>query len=239
MAAGGAAPLLVARHDAFLEVVFNRPARRNALTLDVMGLLCRVLAEADGGDVGAVLLRGADGFFCSGLDLGEIDPSDVPIDAWSAVHDALSALEVPIVACVQGGAINAGAALVLGCDLVVAGESAYLQIMEAAMGVAPPMNAAWLALRYPPAVGAQLTLSCRPFKGPELLRLGIALDVLPDDDVVEHARRLASRIGSYPDFGGRSTKRILRLARGEVHGSASTLATALAAAPDPEAGGTT
>lgn len=235
--AGDVPPLLVESHEAFLEVIINRPARRNAVNLELMTALCRVLTDANDGGAGAVLLRGAGGFFCSGLDLGEFSPGEAPIEAWGAVHRALSGLEVPVVACLEGGAINAGAALVLGCDLVVAGENAYLQIMEAAMGVVPPMNAAWLALRHPPAVGNQLTLSCRPFSGPDLHRLGIALDVHPDDSVVEQSQQLATRIGSYPAGAGRATKRILRLSRGETHGSGSLTARTHTGVPDLEAGG--
>lgn len=209
-------PVLVERRGPVVEVVLNRPTRRNALTAAVMSSLAGAFGELAGSEVDAVLLRGAGGFFCSGIDVGEVEPADVSMQAWSAVHDALAVIDAPIVAAVEGGAINAGAALVLGCDLIVAGQNAYLQIMEATMGLTAPMNAAWLALRYPPAVGTQLALSCRRFKGPDLLRMGIALDVVPDDDVLEHARQLAARIASYPASAGRSTKQVLRHARGEV-----------------------
>jgi enoyl-CoA hydratase/carnithine racemase len=213
----GNEPVLVERHGSVVEVVLNRPTRRNALTVAVMSSLTEVFSGLAANDADAILLRGADGFFCSGIDVDEIEPADLSIEPWIAVHDALSALDVPVIACVEGGAINAGAALVLGSDLIVAGKNAYLQIMEATMGLTPPVNAAWLALRYPPAIGSQLALSCRRFDGSDLLRMGIALDVVADDDVLGHARQLAARIASYPSSASRSTKRMLRLARGDVH----------------------
>lgn len=216
-------PVLLQRNGAVAEVVLNRTARRNALTVETMGELRRVFTDLAYDDARAVVLRGADGFFCSGLDVNEIDPSAPSIDVWSAVHHALWNLEIPVVACLEGGAINAGAALALACDLMVAGDSAYIQMREAAMGVAPPMNAAWLAMRFPAAVGMQLALSCRAFKGPDLFRLGIALDVLADDEVLGHARRLAADIASYPLSGGRSAKQMLRLARGEADRFASAV----------------
>lgn len=144
------------------EVVLNRPHRRNALDTGAIAELTellRALAERD--DVAAVLLRGAAGFFCSGLDIKEIDVAEPPLAAWIALHEALAALPVPVIAALAGGAINAGAALALASDLLVAGDTAYLQINEAAMGLAAPVNAAWLTLRHPPAVAAQLLLSCR------------------------------------------------------------------------------
>lgn len=198
------------------EVVLDRAERRNALTPAVMVALregFEAIAEDQG--VGALVIRGSEGFFCSGLDLKEIDFSRPLTDEWVGAHRALDALDVPVIAAVTGGAINAGAALALACDLLVVGESAYVQVKEAQMGMTPPVNAAWLGLRYPAAVGLQLALSCRRFTGPELHRLGIALDVVPDDRVEDHARTLARELAAFPNGGAARTKQMLRAARGE------------------------
>lgn len=211
------APVLLERDGAVAEVVLNRPARKNALSPELMVALGEVLGDlARDPSVGAVLVRGADGFFCSGLDLKEISTANPPTPLWIAAHSALASIDAPVVAALTGGAINAGAALALACDLLVVGEQAYLQVKEAEMGMTPPVNAAWLAMRYPAAVGLQLALSCRRFPGPELQRLGIALDVVPDDDVVDHARGLAATLAGFPQRGAAKTKRALRDARGET-----------------------
>lgn len=225
--------VLIERDGAVAVVVLNRPTRRNALTLGVMDTLRGVFADLATSDAGAVVIRGAGGFFCSGLDVREIDPSVMSLSSWSAVHFAMSDLDIPVMACLEGGAINAGAALALACDLVVAGENAYIQMMEASMGVTPPMNAAWLALRYPAVVGMQLALSCRPFKGPDLSRLGVALDVVPDSEVLPHTLRLAAEIAAYPGAAGRSTKRVLRLARDEADRFSAAVSAAGAADAAP------
>lgn len=198
------------------EIILARPHRRNALTPAMMAALTEVIS-ATGADqrVGAIVIRGADGFFCSGLDLKEISTSNAPAQAWTGVHAALAAVDLPVVAAVQGGAINAGAALALACDLLVVGEDSYLQIKEAEMGMTPPVNAAWLALRYPPSVGLQLALSCRRFTGRDLHRLGVALDVVATPDVAEHARALAAQLAGYPRQGASAAKVTLRAARGE------------------------
>lgn len=207
-------PILLERDGAVAEIVLNRPHRRNALTPQTMDLLAEALGAV--GDAGAVLIRGADGYFCSGLDLKELDTAHPPTDHWITAHSKLADLDVPVIAALTGGAINAGAALALACDLLVAGETAYVQVKEAEMGMTPPVNATWLGLRYPASVGLQLALSCRRFTGPELQRLGIALDVVPDADVVGHARDLARTLASYPNGGAARTKRSLRDARGET-----------------------
>lgn len=223
-------PVLVRHIGPVAELVLNRPSRKNAINPELVSALKRTLGQLAVADVGAVLVRGAGAFFCSGLDTREIDPGAAQLDALADVHRALSLLDVPIVACVEGGAINAGAALVLACDLVVVAESAYLQIMEAAIGVTPPVNAAWLAVRHPASVAAQLALSCRAFGAAELVRMGIALDAVPDAEALDHSRRLAQRVGSYPRGAGRATKRVLQDARGERDRFPAALSAALATA---------
>lgn len=205
------ASVVVKRHDAVAQIVLNRPLRRNALSLEAIERLheaFRVVSHDP--TVGAVVLTGAGGYFCSGLDTKEIDPANGPIDAWFDVHDALDRIEVPVIAGVMGGAINAGAALALGSDLLVVGERSYLQVMEALLGVAAPVNAARLTLSYSAAFARQLMLSSRAFYGPDLLRLGVALDVVPDDEVESSSLRLAAEISAFPTRGATLAKQTLR-----------------------------
>jgi enoyl-CoA hydratase/carnithine racemase len=206
--------VLVEHRGPVAEVVLHRPARRNALTLEAIGTLTETFEKLGGSDVRAIVLHGGE-FFCSGLDTKELLTSAPPIEAWIATHRALARVEAPIVACLAGGAINAGAALVLAADLLVAGMTSYLQIGEAAMGMTPTVNAAWLAVRHPAAVASQLALGCRRVSGPDLHRLGIAAEVVPDDRVVDRGRALAAELAAYAGAGAARTKRVLRAARSE------------------------
>lgn len=209
--------VLLERVNGVAEIILNRPARRNAITREMLIAMLNTfeLLKADD-SISVVILRGAEGFFCSGLDLKEIDPINPPTADAIAAHSALAAMPVPIVAAVEGAAINAGAALALACDLLVCGRNSYLQIKEAEMGITPPINAAWLALRYPLSIGLQLALSCRRFGGEELYRLGMALDVVEDADVLNHARDLAGRMSAFPQHGAARTKMTILRARLET-----------------------
>lgn len=221
--------LLVERHGAVVDVVLNRPHRRNALSPTAIERLGDVFTELAGdADLGAVVLSGAGDFFCSGLDLKEIDPSNAPREQWLRVHQALARVGAPVVGAVAGGAVNAGAALALACDLLVVGETAYVQVMEASMGIGAPLNAAWLARRYPAAFGLQLALSCRPFRGPDLHRVGVAYEVLPDGEVVSGARTLAARLADFPNHGAALAKRDLGNARADIGPFTSTVEAVLA-----------
>jgi enoyl-CoA hydratase/carnithine racemase len=72
------------------------------------------------------------------------------------------------------------------------------------------MNLAWLLARRPASVAEQLTLSGRRFTGPDLHRLGIALDVVADGGVLDAARLLATEIASYPRAGALAIKATTR-----------------------------
>ena len=192
-------------HDGWAEIVLNRPERRNAINGPLGARLAQTLREADAAEnVQAVLLRGADGAFCSGLDLKEFNAEPPPewlprFNAiWRGAHKALFECGKPIVAALERYAINGGAALALAADLLVVGETAFLQVGEVKMGMAAPYNMAWLRLRHSENAAARLTITGRRFPGTELATLGIAYECVADEAVVERARQLATELGGYP-----------------------------------------
>jgi len=209
--------VLLSVDDGVASIILNRPARKNAITGPMMDRLAEAFQEAAvRDDVGAVLFHGADGGFCSGLDLGEYNADPPPdwlptsLDSLVAAHRAIYACPVPVVGALERFAINGGAAFALACDLLVAGQTAFLQVGEIRQGLAAPMNLAWLLARRPASVAEQLTLSGRRFTGPDLHRLGVALDVVADDGVLDAARVLATEIASYPRAGALAIKATTR-----------------------------
>lgn len=216
------AEVVVERTGRRVDIVLNRPERRNAVTRTLAVQLRDALVAVSADDsVGAVVLRGAGGAFCSGLDLQAAGPGlvDAPGEAWVAVHAALYSCRPPVVAALERFAINAGAALVLGSGLCVAGEGSFLQVSEIAMGVAAPMNQAWLHLRHSPAVADRVTLVGDRIEAFELLRLGIVTEVVADADVVTRAQALADVIASHPPAGLAAHAAVRRRLRAELDDS--------------------
>ena len=206
-------PVFSTRESGVAEIVLNRPARRNAVTGPLAKRLhAEIVAATEDDDVGVLLLRGAGGAFCSGLDLGEFR-ADPPPDwmpafsgLWLDVHAALYDCPKPIVAALERFAINAGSALALAADLLVAGEQAFLHVGEIQMGMAAPMNMAWLRLRHPESVAARLAIVGRRYTGAELERMGVASEVVADNEVLTRARELSATIAGYPPSGVRAIK---------------------------------
>ena len=158
---------VIEKHDGWAEVVLARPARKNA----IVPPMAKEVATAVNGlstqqDVAAIVIRGSDGAFCSGVDLKVLQSKEGDPDylgewdgeALREMHYALYRSAKPLIGVLERFAINAGAALVFACDLVVAGASSFLQIGEIQPGSDIPMNAGWLSVRSSEVVMARLAL---------------------------------------------------------------------------------
>lgn len=206
-------------HGLRVDIILSRPERKNSITSELAEQLRDAIrAVSHDADTQCILLRGDGGVFCSGIDLAVSGDGKKPgpMPAWPEVHAALYASPVPVVVALEKYAINAGAALALAAPMVVAGESSFLQVGELAIGVAAPMCAAWLHLRHAPAVADRLVYLADRVSAPELLRLGVVTEVVPDADVVSRAEELADRIAGYPVAGRVAMNQKWKQLRGEI-----------------------
>ena len=192
-------------HEGWAEVVLNRPETKNAINGPLgSGLAAAVRDLDDNDDVQVIVLRGAGGSFCSGLDLkafnADPEPDWLPDFGaiWRGAHKALYESKKPIIAALERYAINGGAALALAADLLIVGTSSFLQVGEVKLGMAAPYNMAWLRLRHSENVTAKLTITGRRFTGEELARMGVAYESVADEAVLSRACELAEELASYP-----------------------------------------
>ncbi len=211
------ATISIRRDDAIAEIALQRPERKNAITGPMVEELSRAVATLRADDACHVLLiAGGGGAFCSGLDLKEFNAEPAPAwraefqAGWRSLHEQLYELDKPVVCALERYAINAGSALALSADFLIAGETAFLQVGEVMQGRPAPMNLAWLRLRFGDALTRQVTLLGRRIPGPELLRLGIAFECAEDATVLDRARALAAEIAALPPAGMAATKTALR-----------------------------
>src|SRR5580693_2288907 len=148
--------LIVERKDGVVTVTMNRPARKNAAN----GVMWRELLAtfedvAADHDDRVMVLTGAGGACCSGADLGDAgdvagrpgDPYLVQMRALGDVALRLHRLPKPTIAKVGGIAAGAGMSMALGCDLVVASESARFSQIFAKRGLSVDFGASWLLPR--------------------------------------------------------------------------------------------
>ncbi|MBW4934368.1 enoyl-CoA hydratase-related protein [Marinobacter sp. F4206] len=127
---------------------------------------------------------------------------------------ALQAVEVPIIAAVNGPAIGAGFDLANMADIRIASDKAKFGETFLNLGIIPGDGGAWLMQRL---IGYQrafeLTMTGRIVEAAEARELGIVMEVVPAEDLMPQALKLASRMASQPPKATRLTKRLMKMAQ--------------------------
>lgn len=202
-------------------ITLNRPERLNALTFEVYAELrdtFAALAEHDA--VRAVVLTGAGRGFCSGGDveaiIGELLSRDREkllefTRMTSAVVRNMRALPKPVVAAVNGVAAGAGAVMALACDFRVGTDHSSFAFLFTKVGLAgADMGAAFL---LPRTVGlaraTEWLMLGEKISAKDAYRAGLLSCVVSDDDLMDEARGLATRLASGPSFALAKTKELL------------------------------
>jgi enoyl-CoA hydratase/carnithine racemase len=204
--------LLVERVGPVLTLTINRPARRNAMTWEVIAGLRRELARAKVDPaVRVVVLTGAgDKAFCAGADLSGMVPaepgglSDEYLDhhvarGWLAeLFEEMWQLGKPTIARVRGWAMAGGFGLALACDLVIAADDAKFGAPELNVGLWPYMVTVSLLRSMPPKKALELMLTSRVVGADEADRIGFVTRVVPADELDGAVADLAAVLASKP-----------------------------------------
>ena len=205
-------PVLLTRDTddpAVVVLTLNRPARYNALTVELKTALRAALALlADADDVRAAVLTGAGKAFCVGQDLGEhaealaADPGssfNTVVEHYNPIVTGLVDLPFPTVAAINGPCVGAGLGFAMSCDLRVA--AAGLKLATAFTGIGLTADSG-LSASLAHAVGVpramELLLLGEPFTSEEAHAWGIVRDVVPAEEVVASAVALARRLAAGP-----------------------------------------
>lgn len=187
--------VLLETADRVATVTLNRPQARNALSADLLAELRSAMATAGADDaVDVVVLTGADPAFCAGLDLKELGSTGRNLGTVSSPHP-WPVLDKPVVGAVNGVAVTGGLELALNCDVLVASERARFADTHARVGVLPGWG---LSVLLPQAVGfglaRRMSLTGDFLSAAEALRAGLVTEVVPHDELLPAAHRLAATI---------------------------------------------
>lgn len=211
--------------DGIVTLTLNDPDTRNAISdLPMIEALLAALDEANNDpEARVVILTGAGKAFSSGGNIkkmGQNGGLNDPLPARTRLNYrtgiqrlpvAFEALEIPVVAAVNGPAIGAGCDLTLMCDLRIAGESAKFAESFVKLGIVPGDGGAWL---LPRIVGfskaCEMALTGDLVDAAEAKAIGLVSQVVPDAELLTAARALAAKIAANPRHAVRMTKRLLR-----------------------------
>lgn len=202
-------------------LTLNRPDKLNAMTAELVQSLHEHLdALAVDPTVRVVVLTGAGRGFCAGLDLGGYGeaPHTEGLGRTQAgftvqrhiasLIPALRSLPQPVIAAVNGAAAGGGLALVLGSDIRLAARSAKFNAAFVRIGLsACDIGTSWILPRLVGAARAQeLMLTGRVFDAEEAYRIGLVVDLLDDDALLDAAITKAHEVMRNSPFGVALTK---------------------------------
>lgn len=206
--------LLTGPSEGVAVLTINRPEARNALNQNVR----RQLAEhftALGRDpeTRCIVLTGGSSFFAAGADLREIangTPVEIYLRHVERLWQAIAECPKPVIAAVNGYALGGGCELAMHADIIVAGENAKLGQPEIKVGIMPGAGGTQRLTR---AIGKfqamKLLLTGLPVSGREAFAMGLASEVVPDDEVQARALELARIVAEQPPLAAEQIKEAL------------------------------
>jgi 2-(1,2-epoxy-1,2-dihydrophenyl)acetyl-CoA isomerase len=195
----------VRKDGAVAVVTIDRPAKKNALTLEMRQSLLDAFGRfAQDEEVRAVVLTGAGDAFCSGADVqamggGGLAGMRARMRHMHAMIRAVHALDKPVVAAVRGAAAGVGWSLAMACDVIVASESARFSQVFTRIGLAPDGGAVWFLTRQlGPARAKEMVYAGRPLAAQEAQALGLVHRIVPDESVLDDALAQAREYAQGP-----------------------------------------
>jgi enoyl-CoA hydratase len=183
---------------------FNRPKALNALDSATLGELGQVLDEvaADRALRALVLTGAGEKAFVAGADIAEMSALS-PLEARRFAERGertlarLEALSVPTIAAVNGFALGGGCELAMACDLLYASDKARFGQPEVNLGLIPAFGGTQrLARRVGLPRALEVVLTGEMIDAAKAKEIGLALEVLPSEELIPHALRVARKIAS-------------------------------------------
>ena len=219
--------VLYEQDDRIVKITLNRPDTRNALSGDIIEGLVQYIQKADKDkNVGCVILTGAGKSFSSGGNLQEIKDmttknqmTQAQLEDWyrfgiQKIPLTMNSIDVPVIAAVNGHAVGAGNDLCTMCDIRIAGEDAKFSESFLRIGIIPGDGGSWF---LPKIIGLaranEMILTCDVLDANKALDWGLVSKVVPNENLIMEAQKLANKIASQPPEASRRAKRLLRMSQ--------------------------
>ena len=183
-------------------VTLNRPKALNALNSELIAELNAALALFESDDkVGCVVLTGSEKAFAAGADIKEMSSLSF-VEAYKTDFitswDQVSRFRKPIIAAVAGYAIGGGCELAMMCDFILAADNAKFGQPEITLGVMPGAGGTQRLTRFVGKSKAmEMCLTGRMMDAEEAERSGLVSRVVPLDELVDEALKVAEKIADF------------------------------------------
>ena len=196
--------VIVSREGRVLRVRLNRPAKRNALTSDMVDALREAVAAAEADSVAVIVIEGAEGFFSAGADIAGYRDAAQNAAALSDFTNRAKALCVElttaraiVIAAVDGVAMGGGFEIVLSADLVVATRRSRFGLPEVTLGLIPGWGGTQRLTRHlGPNRTKRAVLLGEPVTTAEAYEAGIVTHVAPPEDLAALVDEIAGQLAA-------------------------------------------
>lgn len=211
--------ITVEKQLAVAIVTLDRPQTKNAITAEMREQLYRTFEDiAIDHEVRAVILTGAGGDFCSGMDVGAMGGGGVTgsmdrMHTLNRIARAIHSLKKPTIAAVPGVCVGVGFSYALACDVVLASDKAKFAAIFRNIALAPDGGLVWHLQRL---LGVQkakeLVYSGRIVRADEAVAMGLAFEKVADEALMDRAMELADSFAAGPTIAMGLAKRQFDLA---------------------------
>jgi enoyl-CoA hydratase len=220
------ADLDVRTEDGALWLTLNRPHVFNALSAEMADELAALIEDATArGDVRVVVLTGTGAAFSTGADISGANAHEhfdvSALDRANRIIRAITRLDKPVVAAVNGIAAGVGCSAALAADLVVAAESASFLLAFARIGLMPDGGAtATVAASIGRARAMRMALLADPLTAAEAYDAGLVTHVASDEEFPGLVETIVRRLAAGPPLAYAATKKAINAATlGALEGS--------------------
>lgn len=208
--------LLVSDADRVRTITINRPFRRNALDPNTACRLRDLLAETgERKEIRVVVLTGAGGAFCSGVDLRDgmaAGEKDLLGLAFNPVVRSIREMPKPVIAAVDGPATGYGCSLALACDIRLASERARFSLIFIKVGLMVDGGASYLLPRLIGLRALEYALTGDFIEARQAETMGLVNHVYPTEEFPECAGDLAKRLAQQAPLALAATKAAVHFA---------------------------
>lgn len=204
--------VLVSTADGIMTITINRPKAKNAVNLAVAQGIAAAMEELDSNPaIRVAILTGAEGTFCSGMDLKAFVTGELPVIEGRGFGGLVEAPpKKPLIAAIEGYALAGGFELALCCDLVVAADDSRFGIPEVKRGlVAAGGGLLRLPTQVPPRIGMELALTGDFITAQRAYEIGLINRVVASGTALDGAKALAATIVANGPLAVAVTKQVM------------------------------
>ncbi|WP_298726510.1 enoyl-CoA hydratase [uncultured Ferrovibrio sp.] len=181
-------------------ITLNRPQALNALNTQLMQEMGKALDAFEADDaIGCIIITGSEKAFAAGADIKEMQPKNYmdvfKEDFITRDWERVARCRKPVIAAVAGYALGGGCELAMMCDFILAADNAKFGQPEINLGTIPGSGGTQRLTRFVGKSKAmEMCLTGRMMDAEEAERSGLVSRVIPKDQLLEEAFKVANRI---------------------------------------------